>query len=99
MDFQLYFQKVILVGGQFFLHHLGLKKPNTPEYAKVLFITWAKLSSVTALLSPHPTSTAPTGKIRPFSKIAAILEPVMQFGCPLRFRISKKTLYHSVFYG
>ena len=28
----------------------------------------------------------PIGKIPPFNKIAVTLEPVMQFGCPLRFR-------------
>ena len=43
-------------GGQFFRQHFFLKKPNTPEYAQVLVVTWAKPNSVTALLSPHPTS-------------------------------------------
>ena len=53
MDFPLYFEKVIWVGGDiFFAKNFCLKKPNTPEYAEVLVITWAKLNSVTALLSP-----------------------------------------------
>ena len=32
----------------------SLKKPNTPEYAQVLVVTWAKPNSVSALLSPTP---------------------------------------------
>ena len=39
-------------GGQFFCQHFYLKKPNIPEYSQVLVVTWAKLNSVTALLSP-----------------------------------------------
>ena len=45
------------------------------------------------------TSTAetlPIGKIQPFSKIALPLEPVMQFGCPSRFRISYKIVTLSI---
>jgi hypothetical protein len=41
-------------GGQFVHQKYCLKKPNTPEYAQDLVITWAKLNSVTALLSPRP---------------------------------------------
>ena len=37
-----------------------------------------------------PDDAQPMGKIHPFSKIAVTFEPVMRFGCPLRFRISKK---------
>ena len=33
-----------------------------------------------------PNATPPTGKINPFSKIAIPFEPVMRFGCSLRFR-------------
>ena len=35
-----------------------------------------------------PNATQPIGKIHPFSKIAVIFEPAVQFGCPSRFRIS-----------
>ena len=35
-------------------------------------------------------STAEAPPIQQFSKIAATLEPVMQFRCPSRFRISKE---------
>ena len=56
MDFLLYCQNVIWVGGEsFFCQKICLKKPNTPEYAQVLVVLWAKLNSVTALLSPRPT--------------------------------------------
>ena len=55
MDFPLYFEKVIWVGGGlFFCRNFFLKKPNTPEYAQVLVVTCPKLNSVTALLSPPP---------------------------------------------
>ena len=55
-DFPLYFQKVIWVRGDNFLQNFFfLKKPNTPEYAQVLVVMWAKPNSVTALLSPRPT--------------------------------------------
>ena len=58
MDFPLYFEKVIWVGGGLFFGRIFfLKKPNTPEYAQVLVVTWAKLNSVTALLSPRPTTS------------------------------------------
>ena len=51
MDFPLYFQQVIWVGGgHFFL--IFLKKPNNPEYGQVLVVTCTKFNSVTALLSP-----------------------------------------------
>ena len=33
-----------------------LKKPNIPEYVKVLVVTWAKRNPVTTLLSPRPTT-------------------------------------------
>ena len=39
--------------------------------------------------SPSTAKAPPIGKIRPFSIIAVTLEPVMQFGCPLRFKIPK----------
>ena len=42
-------------GGQFFRRIFFLIKPITTEYAKVLVVTWAKLNSVSALLSPRPT--------------------------------------------
>ena len=61
-NFPLYFQQVIWVGGggDIFLPKFfssSLEKPNTPEYAQVLVVTWAKLNSFTALLllSPRPT--------------------------------------------
>ena len=54
MDFPLYFQTVIWVGGPFFCRIFLKKKPNTQEYAQLLLATWAKLNSVTALLSPCP---------------------------------------------
>ena len=41
-------------GGRFLCQNCFLTKPNTPEYAQVLVVTWAKLNSVTALLSPCP---------------------------------------------
>jgi hypothetical protein len=44
-----------------------------------------------------PDATPPTGKIHPFSKIAATFKPVMQFECPAKLRISFKKL-HSPFY-
>ena len=50
----MYFQKVILVGGTYFCRNFCLQKLNTLEYAKVLVVTWAKLNSVNALLSPRP---------------------------------------------
>ena len=63
MDFPLYFEKVIWVGGgNFFRQIFFLKKPNTPEYAQVLVVTWAKPNSVTALLSPRPNSLLATSK-------------------------------------
>ena len=36
---------------------------------------------------PFTAEAPPIGKIRPLSKIAVTFEPVMQFGCPSRFRI------------
>ena len=54
MDFPLYFQKGIWVGGQFFPRNFRLTKPNSPEKGQVLVVTWAKLNSATALLSPRP---------------------------------------------
>ena len=55
MVFLLYFQKVIFFGGDnFFTKKFFLKKSNTPEYTQVLVVTWAKLNSVTTLLSPRP---------------------------------------------
>ena len=55
MDFPLYFQKEIWDGGDsFFCQQFFLKKPNTPKYAQVLVVTYPKLNSVTALLSPPP---------------------------------------------
>ena len=55
MDFPLYFQNVIWPGGgHFLLQKKILKKSNTPKYAQVLVVTWAKPNSVTALLSPPP---------------------------------------------
>ena len=41
-------------------------------------------------------ATPPMGKNHPFSKIAVTLEPVMQFGCPSRFRISKQYVSFSI---
>ena len=38
---------------------------------------------------PSTAEAPPIGKIHPFSKIAVTVEPVMQFGCPSRFRILK----------
>ena len=35
-----------------------------------------------------PHEAPPIGKIHPFTKIALTFEPVMQFGCPLGFKIS-----------
>ena len=53
MDFQLYFQKVIWVGGgHFFCRHFFLKKQNTPSFSQVLVVTCPKPNSVTALISP-----------------------------------------------
>ena len=40
--------------------------------------------------TPSTAEALPKGKIHPFSKIPFTLEPVVQFGCPSRFRISKK---------
>ena len=37
---------------------------------------------------PSPDEAPPIGKIHPFSKIAVTLEPLLQFGCPSRFRVS-----------
>ena len=52
MDFPLYFEKVIWVGGgHFFRRNFFLKKPNTPEYAQVLVVTCPKPNYVAALLS------------------------------------------------
>ena len=45
-------------GGEFFRQFFFSEKPNTPEYAKVLLVMWAKLNSVTALLSPRPNTYA-----------------------------------------
>ena len=39
---------------------------------------------------PSTVEAPPIRKIHPFSKIAVTLEPVMQFRCPSRFRISYK---------
>ena len=38
--------------------------------------------------SPSMAKAPQIGKIHPFNKIAVTLEPVMQFQCPLKFRIS-----------
>ena len=54
MDFPLLFEKSNLGGGKLFLTNFFLKKPNTPEYAQVLVVMWAKLNSVTVLLSTPP---------------------------------------------
>ena len=55
MDFPLYFQKVIWLGGTFLSAILFLKKPSPSEYAQVLVVMWTKHNHVTALLSPRPT--------------------------------------------
>ena len=53
--FHCIFKKWFGWGGEHFCcQHFFLKKPNTLEYAQVLVVTCPKLSSVTALLSPHP---------------------------------------------
>ena len=39
-------------GGAKFITKKVLKKPNTPKYAQVLVVMWAKPNSVTTLLSP-----------------------------------------------
>ena len=36
--------------------------------------------------------TLPVGKIHPFNKIALTFEPIQQFRCPSRFKISGKML-------
>ena len=43
MDFPFYFKKVILPGRGKICDKQILKKPNTPEYALVLVVTWVKL--------------------------------------------------------
>ena len=54
--FPVVFSKSDLGGGErFFRQKFFLKKPNTQEYAHVLVVMWAKLNSVTALLSHRPT--------------------------------------------
>ena len=35
-----------------------------------------------------PDATPPLGKIEPFTKITVTFEPMKQFRCPTRFRIS-----------
>ena len=40
-----------------------------------------------------PDEAPPVGKVHPFSKIAVTFEPIQQFWCPLRFRISEKCQY------
>ena len=40
------------------------------------------------ITDPSTAEAPPIGKIQPFSKIALTLEPVMQFRCPSRLRIS-----------
>ena len=37
-----------------------------------------------------PDATPPVGKIHPHSKIPVTVEPIKQFRCPSRFRISEK---------
>ena len=37
-------------------------------------------------------ATSPVSKIHPFSKIAVTFEPIQQFVCPSRFRISKNNV-------
>ena len=48
-------------GGAKFNTKKNLKKPNTPKYAHVLVVTWAKPNSVTALLSPPLYSSDSSG--------------------------------------
>ena len=55
MDFPLHYQKVIWVGGGAgFFAKKKSEKSSTLEYAQVVVVLWAKLNSVTALLSPRP---------------------------------------------
>ena len=59
------------------------------------------MNQVTSLLGRLQTqtfhgATPPIGKIHQFSKNITF-EPVMQFGCPLRFRISYKTVIWSFY--
>ena len=63
--------------------------------SKILFPGNGKLgpinTSTLSLLPPPflpPPLAPPTHPSPPFGKIAVTFEPVMQFGCPLKFRIS-----------
>ena len=55
-EFPIIFSKSDLTGvGQLmYQFFLLLKKPNLPERAQVLLVTWVKLNSVNAGLSPLP---------------------------------------------
>ena len=57
--FPIVFSKSDLAGGGLFLSRkFFLKKPNFPECAQVLLVTWVKLNSINAHLSPPPTYIA-----------------------------------------
>jgi hypothetical protein len=66
------------------------KKPNRDNAQHCRFI--CKETRWGSPFDRRPSSAeAPAiGKIHPFSKITITFEPVMRFGCPSRFRISKK---------
>ena len=50
-----------------------------------------KLDGIGPVDNRPSTAEAPTiVKIHPFRKIAVILEPIMQFGCPSRLKFSKE---------
>ena len=44
-------------GGPFSLTKKILKKPNIPKYSQNLVVTWAKPNSVTAHVSPPPSTS------------------------------------------
>ena len=64
-------------------------KCATVRYRYVVFMERFKSRRGSPVDCRPSTAEAPLiGKIHPFIKIDVTLEPVMQFGCPSRFRIS-----------
>ena len=58
--------------------------------SKILLSALKIMPGAEAAEQTFPDATPPVGKIHPFSNIVVTFEPIQQFRCPSRFRISGK---------
>ena len=58
--------------------------------SKTIRVTYVNKPAVQAAGQTLPDATPSVGKIHPFSKVAPTFEPIQQFRCPSRSRISEQ---------